>query len=228
MLNIQLQSNIQKWTSRHSALIHGAWFLIEIRPYVSDDRLFWNPTDYIRPLLSGIERSSWHDPLPEWGRTKNIPWIQTKNTSIITIKLVYFDDTELFHAVSVCSHTPLVTHTQRKKGTKTVPLGYYCYKWYPFFNGALFFSLIIMVEEETVPLSERVLRALFRKKGWKQCRYYFGTPRGTVFTQKKVKKSQMCTQKKKVLKRYPNRYRGSILVPFEVREYCCFTPHRCG
>ncbi len=25
------------------------------------------------------------------------------------------------------------TFTQRTKGTKTVPLGYYCYKWYPFF-----------------------------------------------------------------------------------------------
>ncbi len=32
-----------------------------------------------------------------------------------------------------------VVHTQRKKGTKTVPLGYYCYKWYPFYKGALFF-----------------------------------------------------------------------------------------
>ena len=30
-------------------------------------------------------------------------------------------------------------YTQRKKGTKTVPLGHYCYKWYPFFKGALFF-----------------------------------------------------------------------------------------
>ncbi len=35
-------------------------------------------------------------------------------------------------------------YTQKKKGTETVPLGYYCYKQYPFFRGALFFSLIIM------------------------------------------------------------------------------------
>ena len=34
---------------------------------------------------------------------------------------------------------PDTHNTQRKKGTKTVPLGYYCYKWYPFFKGALFF-----------------------------------------------------------------------------------------
>ena len=32
-------------------------------------------------------------------------------------------------------------YTQKQKGTKTVPMGYYCYKWYPFFKGALF-SLI--------------------------------------------------------------------------------------
>ena len=32
------------------------------------------------------------------------------------------------------------TYTQRKKGTKTVPLGYFCYKWYPFFKGVLFLS----------------------------------------------------------------------------------------
>ncbi len=31
------------------------------------------------------------------------------------------------------------TCTHRKKGTKTVPLGYYFYKWYPFYKGALFF-----------------------------------------------------------------------------------------
>ena len=27
-----------------------------------------------------------------------------------------------------------------KKGTKTVPLGYYCHKWYPFFKGAIIMS----------------------------------------------------------------------------------------
>ena len=90
-----------------------------------------------------------------------------------------------------------------KKGTETVPLGYYCYKKYPFFRGALFFSLIIMFIRKRVPLSKRVLfskrvplGALFckKKKGSKRCPfmkkgYYFGTPRGTVFTQKKVKNS---------------------------------------
>ena len=29
-------------------------------------------------------------------------------------------------------------YTRRKKGIKTVPFGYYCYKWYPFFKMALF------------------------------------------------------------------------------------------
>ncbi len=34
------------------------------------------------------------------------------------------------------TRSPSTTHTQRKKGTKTVPLGYYRFKWYPFFKGA--------------------------------------------------------------------------------------------
>ena len=36
-------------------------------------------------------------------------------------------------------------NTQRKKSTKMVPLGYYCYKWYPFFNSSTvcFFMLAI-------------------------------------------------------------------------------------
>ncbi len=37
-------------------------------------------------------------------------------------------------------------HTQRKKGTKTVPLGHYCYKWYPFFQrGTLFYLLFTSI-----------------------------------------------------------------------------------
>ncbi len=38
-----------------------------------------------------------------------------------------------------CIHVLILDLTQRKKGTKTVPLGNFCYKWYPFFEGALFF-----------------------------------------------------------------------------------------
>ncbi len=37
-----------------------------------------------------------------------------------------------------------VYSTQRKKGTETVPLGYYCYKRYPFFQRGTLFSLIVM------------------------------------------------------------------------------------
>ena len=51
----------------------------------------------------------------------------------------------------------VVIYTQRKKGTKTVPLGYYCYKWYPFFKGALFFSLIIMFMEKKYPFGTGAL-----------------------------------------------------------------------
>ncbi len=44
-----------------------------------------------------------------------------------------FSDILVDYCIAFCPDT------QRKKGTKTVPLGYYCYKWYPFFEGALFF-----------------------------------------------------------------------------------------
>ena len=43
-----------------------------------------------------------------------------------------------------------------KKGTKTVPLGCYCYKWYAFFQSGTLFSLIIMFMEERVPFIQLV------------------------------------------------------------------------
>ncbi len=42
-------------------------------------------------------------------------------------------------SVFVVKSYPVNDPTLRKKGTKTVPLGYYRYKWYSFLKGALFF-----------------------------------------------------------------------------------------
>ena len=81
-------------------------------------------------------------------------------------------------------------HTQRKKGTKTVPFGYYCYKWYPFFKGALFF-LNNHVYEKRVPLRDR---CTIHKNS---------TPRGTV--------CPISTLFRKS---------GTILVPFLPEGYC--------
>ena len=42
---------------------------------------------------------------------------------------------------SILGLIPLCILQSKKKGTKTMPLGYYCYKWYHLFNRALFLSL---------------------------------------------------------------------------------------
>ncbi len=42
------------------------------------------------------------------------------------------------YTIPLKQHIELII-TERKKRTKTVPLGYYCYKWYPFPQGHSFF-----------------------------------------------------------------------------------------
>ena len=60
-----------------------------------------------------------------------------------------------------------------KNGTKTVPLGYFCYKWYPIFKGALFY--------ETVPLGHWVPEIVLLRVPYYPSEegYHFSTPRGT-------------------------------------------------
>ncbi len=47
-------------------------------------------------------------------------------------------DLHLLGGTSLYEPLPLYLerHTQGKKSTETMPRGYYCHKWYPFFNRA--------------------------------------------------------------------------------------------
>ena len=77
--------------------------------------------------------------------------------------------------------------TSEKKGTKTVPMGYYCYKRYPFFKGVLFFSwTLCRWGTKTVPMGTPNYGQANRTLG-SLCRYPFFWVRTfffqTVFSQ---------------------------------------------
>ncbi len=76
-----------------------------------------------------------------------------------------------FIQMTFCHHVSNI-RLRRKESTKTVNLGYYCSKWYPFSRGH-FFSLIIMFMKKSTPFGTG---SLFMKSS--QLDAYWGILRG--------------------------------------------------